>query len=162
MKSAVFAFCLCLAASVVPKENLEKGSPPNVSSAKKGAAALLDAIATRSPEKATSFFFPEEAFDLVKDIPKPERYHRRLLTWYEEDIRKEHPRFKTGEWRVTDVALGRCKWKDIGTEQNKIAYWSCIGNFVTAVSGDKKRRFEIRVLINWGDTWYVTHLGPIR
>jgi hypothetical protein len=98
----------------------------------------------------------------VKDLTNPDRYHAKLVKWYEEDILKEHRRFASDKWTFSTFEPGRCKWKDIGTQGNKVAYWSCVGNFVTAVSQGKRRRFEIRVLINWGDKWYVTHLGPIR
>lgn len=162
MKTFFLLLTAFFSASGIPVQNQQKGSLPDVSSAEQGAARLLDAIQTKDSSKAADFFFPKEAFDLVKDLPKPERYHRKLVKWYEEDIVKEHPRFRAGDWRFESVELGRCRWKAVGAEQNKAAYWSCSRNFVTAVSGTKKRRFEIRVLINWGDRWYVTHLGPIR
>jgi len=150
------------AATAIPKENLTPGTPPSDSSAVEGAARLLAALQSNDKAQAADFFFPKAAFDLVKDMPVPERYWKKLYRWYGEDIATEHGRFKSGEWTVESIALGRCKWKAPGTEGNKVAYWSCRGNFVTARSGDRKRRFEIRVLINWGDKWYVTHLGPIR
>lgn len=146
----------------VPKENQEKGTPPSFASAETLATKLLDAVQTGDPTIAADGFFPQQAFSVVKNSADPERYHRKLVKWYEEDILKEHLRFKTQCWTFESFEPGRCKWKDIGSEQNKVAYWSCIGNFITARCGDKKRRFEIRVLINWGSNWYVTHLGPIR
>lgn len=158
----ILAASMMTAASLVPRENEVKGTPPDAATAAPGAAKLLAAIAAGDPALGDDFFFPREAFDLVKDLPVPERYHRKLVRWYREDIIKAHPRFKRGEWRFEKLEMGRCKWKETGTEGNKVPYWSCRGNFVTATDGIRKRRFEIRVLINWGKKWYVTHLGPIR
>lgn len=162
MKWVATLFFLTAVTTDVPNENREKGTPPDNASAEILATKLLEAIRSGNPTVAAADFFPKEAFDLVKDSPNPGRYHSKLIKWYEEDILKEHARFKSQAWTFESIELGRCKWKDIGTEYNKVAYWSCTGNFVTARSGDQKRRFEIHVLINWGNRWYVTHLGPIR
>jgi hypothetical protein len=54
---------------------------------------------------------------------------------------------------------GGCKWKAIGTEYNKIAYWSCYRNRMIALADGKKIDLDLRTLINWGDKWYITHLG---
>jgi hypothetical protein len=153
---------MLLASPSVPEENETKGVLPDVSGAEAGARQLLAAVSRGDPALAADFFFPEEAFDLVKDLPVPARYHRKLVRWYQEDIMKEHPRFKRGDWQLEKVSLGHCKWKEAGTEGNKLPYWSCRGNFVIATDGERKRRLEIHVLINWGKRWYVTHLGPVR
>ncbi len=149
-------------AGPIPVRNLERGDPPGQTSAEKGAARLLQAFKANDPGLASDFFFPAEAFDHVKDIPVPGRYHRKLVRWYNEDISRQRARFARDDWQFDKLEMGRCKWKEPGTEGNKVAYWSCRRNFVTARAGEKTRRFEIRVLINWGDHWYVTHLGPIR
>ncbi len=156
------AVTILAAQAQIPKENEVKKSPPEASTAASGAAKLLAAISAGDPTLAADFFFPKEAFDQVKDLPVPERYHRKLVRWYNDDIIKEHPRFKNGDWRFEKLEMGHCKWKEKGTEGNKLPYWSCRGSFVTATDGNRSRRFEIRVLINWGKTWYVTHLGPVR
>ena len=147
---------------IIPRENREKGTPPPVENAAAGAKQLLEALKHNAPELGGAFFFPEDAFDLLKDASNPRRYHQKLKKWYTDDIKNEHPRFKNGNWQFEKLTLGRCRWKAVGAEANKLPYWSCIGNFVTATDGKKRRRFEIRVLINWGEAWYVTHLGPIR
>lgn len=146
----------------IPPHNRERGDIPGTSSAVEGAGLLLKAFAANDPSVAADFFFPADAFDLVKDLPVPGRYHRKLVRWYEEDIKEARGRFASGEWKIENVELGRCRWKEPGTEGNKVAYWSCRGNVVTARTEEKTRRFEINVLINWGERWYVTHLGPIR
>ena len=161
--ASIIAFLLLLSAtSTVPEENHQKGTLPPPSSAEAGAKTLVQSLSTGNSALARNFFFPKDAFDLVKDLPVPERYYKKLVRWYEEDIAKEHRRFNTGDWRFESLEMGRCRWKEPGTEGNNLPYWSCRGNVVTATNGEKKRRFEIRVLINWGSNWYVTHLGPIR
>ncbi|MCK9523726.1 MAG: hypothetical protein M0R76_11910 [Proteobacteria bacterium] len=150
------------ATPAVPLQNREKGTPPDAEGMRRGAQLLLDAFRNNTPDVALPFFFPAGEFDALKDLISPARYHKKLVQWYREDIEAEGARFRGRNWQVSEVALGRCRWKEPGTEANKLPYWSCIGSRVTATDGDDTRRFEIRVLINWGDDWYVTHLGPIR
>jgi hypothetical protein len=157
--SAVIAIT---ALSSIPPENSDPALKPDFSSATSGAKALLKAICTKNADEGMDFFFPQKEFDLVKDIPVPSRYWKKLARWYREDIIKEHGRFGRCDWQFKELKFGRCKWKKTGTEGNKQPYWSCRGNFVTATCDGKTRRFEIKVLINWGKKWYVTHLGPIR
>jgi hypothetical protein len=161
LASAVAAAALP-ATELVPEENAVRGTPPPADGAQEGARRLLDAIKADDPSIAAGFFFPAAAFDLVKAVAVPGRYHRKLVGWYEEDIRVEHARFPDPSWRFKAFELGRCKWQEKGTEANALPYWSCRGNRVTAQSGDRARRLDINVLINWGKRWYVTHLGPIR
>jgi len=151
-----------LAPGEVPLQNREKGVRPGPDSALEGAATLLRAVTENDPALAHGFFFPADAFDLVKDLPVPGRYHRRLLAWYDEDIRAEHRRFRGGAWQVSEVRFGSCKWKEPGSEGNKLPYWSCYKNLVVARDGERTRRLEIHAMINWGERWYVTHLGPVR
>ena len=162
LKALILPALLLTTVPAIPPENQTKGASPSQHSAEAGAEQLLTALKTGDPAPAADFFFPAAAFDQVKDLPVPARYHEKLVRWYREDIQKEHARFKKGEWAFEKLEMGRCKWKAIGTEGNKLPYWSCTRNFVTATDGSRKRRFEIRVLINWGQHWYVTHLGPIR
>ena len=150
------------ATELIPEENVARGAPPPAAGAEEGARLLLDAVKADDPSIAASFFFPAAAFDLVKAMAVPGRYHRKLVAWYEEDIRAEHARFADPSWRFAALELGRCKWQGKGTEGNALPYWSCRGNRVTARSGDRTRRLDINVLINWGKRWYVTHLGSIR
>ena len=148
--------------ALVPRENAVQGKAPPFESAQAGAKRLLDAIKSGDPAIAAGFFFPAKAFDLVKAMAVPGRYHKKLVAWYGEDILAEHPRFEDPSWTFEKIERGRCKWQEKGTEGNALPYWSCRGNRVTAKSGDRTRTFEIHVIINWGDAWYVTHLGKIR
>ncbi|MBN2718230.1 MAG: tetratricopeptide repeat protein [Deltaproteobacteria bacterium] len=148
--------------SQIPIENATKGSMPSKVTAIKGATRLLDAYMNDNAETAMSFFFPGDAFNVVKDSPSPSRYYKKLLQWYREDFDLEKGRFQEGGWKLDDVSLGSCKWKAPGSEANKVGYWSCIRNTVSVSNGQQKRRFEIQVLINWGKDWYITHLRPVR
>jgi hypothetical protein len=150
------------AAEPVPVENAVQGEPPPFGSAEEGARRLLEAIKAGDPAIAADFFFPAAAFDLVKAMAVPGRYHRRLVAWYGEDILAEHARFGDPSWAFEKLERGRCRWQEKGTEGNVLPYWSCRGSRVTARSGERTRTFDIHVLINWGACWYVTHLGKIR
>lgn len=150
------------AGMLIPHQNTTKGEIPPVAGSLSAARALLEAVKHNSPDQALDFFFPAAAFDLVKDLPIPGRYHRKLLGWYREDIAREHPRFARDDWQVVELKLGRCRWQEPHTEGNIVPYWSCRKNVLEATDGERTRRMEIHVLINWGQAWYVTHLGPIR
>jgi hypothetical protein len=149
-------------AELLPKENTVKGELPPFDSAKAGAKRLFEAIKAGDPQRAADFFFPAAAFDLVKAMAVPGRYHRKLVAWYDEDLVALHAQFKDPAWTFDKFERGHCKWQEKGTEGNALPYWSCRGNKVTAKSGDRTRTFDIHVLINWGKSWYVTHLGKVR
>jgi hypothetical protein len=149
--------------AAVPSENVAKGEgPPPFEAAEPGARHLVEAIVSGNPELALRFFFPADAFDLVKAMAVPGRYHKKLVAWYREDILSEHPRFASGAWEFEKLERGRCKWQEKGTEGNSLPYWSCRGNRVTVRDGARVRTVEVHVIINWGKCWYVTHLGKIR
>jgi hypothetical protein len=152
-----------LAVLAIPTENRVRGPVPDPSTAEAGARRLLEAIRSGDPTLAHDFFFPADAFDLVKDMPVPGRYLRRLLAWYDEDLRAEHDRLGDAADLVFDrFQLGHCTWMEIHTEGNKLPYWSCHHSILRAHAGDHARSFEVHVIINWGQRWYVTHLGEIR
>ena len=48
-----------------------------------------------------------------------------------------------------------------GREANRVPYHSCYGARVTVRAGAREHTFRVHVMINWGDQWYITHLGPI-
>lgn len=151
------------AGPVIPAENREKGVPPDATTAEAGARLLFQAIQQDDPDLAREFFFPAGAFDLVKNMDEPSRYHRKLAAWYEEDIHAEHSRYfgiKTMEF--DSFEMGGCTWKEPLSQGNRLPYWSCRNSRIIARSGAKKFDFRIRALINWGPRWYVIHLGPIR
>lgn len=146
----------------IPKENVEKKTMPSIDSLNASGKRLLEAIIKNDPESVKDLFFPLEPFLLLKDMKGSRNYHEKLITWYAADIKREHEKIKTFSDVVFDsFKVGRCKWKDMGSENNKIAYWSCNRNRLVAKSGKKDISIDVKVLINWGPAWYVTHLGPI-
>ncbi|MBI2894517.1 MAG: hypothetical protein HYY06_13275 [Deltaproteobacteria bacterium] len=151
-------------APAVPSENRERGTTPSPATAEAWAPRLLEAIKADDPSGVLDVFFPAAAFDIVKAMADPARYHRRLVAWYEEDLHIEHDRFPdVADLSFDRFQMGRCTWQERGSEGNRIPYWSCRHNFLHARSTTGRRRaFEIRVMINWGQSWHITHLGPIR
>ncbi len=148
---------------VIPLENQEKGAVPDATTAEEGARLLFQAIKQDDPTVAGDFFFPAEAFDLVKNMDDPSNYHRKLEAWYAEDIHAEHGRyFGVKAMEFDSFELGGCTWKEPLSQGNKLPYWSCRNSRIITRSGAKKFDYRIRALINWGSRWYVIHLGPIH
>lgn len=147
----------------VPIENREPGERPDASSVEEQAPLLLEAIRTGDASIALPFFFPADAFDLVKDLPDPRAYHRRMVRWFEEDVEIEHLPFRTtGRLEFERFAFGRCTWTAKGEEGNLLPYWSCRRNRLFARADGRPVQIEIRVMIHWGPRWHVVHLRPVR
>ena len=146
----------------VPPENQEKGARPALGGAEAMARKILDAIVKDDPAAVADQFFPAAAFDVLKDMPKPRDYHGQLVKWYVADIHREHERLK-GATKVEfdGFNAGRCVWKVIGSEGNKLPYWSCYRNEFHAKVDGQRLSIGLKAMINWGKVWYVTHLGPI-
>jgi len=146
---------------VVPAANQEQGQCPAAASFTPRAQALVQAINADDPALAVDVFFPAAAFDLVKDLPVPGRYHRRLSAWFVEDLRALAAALP-GDLVFERFELGRCRWTARGVEGNRLPYWSCWHNTLHVRRGGKSRRIDVVDVINWGEEWYVTHLGPVR
>lgn len=147
----------------IPPENETQGEPPDVQSAEEGARKLLAAIKADDPSLARDFFFPAEAFDLVKAMENPRNYWDRLEKYYDEDIHTEHERYwGVHTFEYDSFEMGHCQWKEPLSQGNRIPYWSCRNSRLLARSGTKLFDYLIKYIINWGDRWYVIHLGPIR
>lgn len=147
----------------VPPENRTQGERPGPASAEALARRLLAAILADDPAPVTDLVFPVGPFAMLKDLPDPAAYQRRLVRWFEEDLHIKHGELgglETLEFR--SFRFGRCEWVPKWGEGNLIPYWSCRRNRITASAGRREVEIEIRVLINWGQEWYVTHLGPVR
>ncbi len=146
----------------VPVENQEKPKLETLSSY--NPEPLVKQLNEATGEQDwNSLFFPRSAFDLVKGIKDPGAYHKQLLKWFADDIKREHQRLQAkGPWEADGFKMGYCKWKVKGSEANALPYWSCYKSKLSLKnkSGDKEV-VEIRVLINWGKDWFITHLGPI-
>jgi len=148
---------------VVPRENVTEGKLPSMESAEAMAKELLVAIQADDAASVSQYFFPKAEFTRLKDIPRPWEYHAKLMGWYVDDVSKKHREVKdAGALTYEGFKPGGCKWKAKGTEANRIAYWSCWKAKILARDATNKAvSIEIRAMINWGTTWYVTHLGPI-
>lgn len=160
------AFGLVMAAASltapVPEQNQKK---PDINSIKAyDPQPLVDQLNQATKEEDwNKLFFPSDAFNQVKGIKDPGAYHRQLLKWFAADIKKENERLKTGApWQIDSFKLGYCKWKEKGSEANALPYWSCYKSKLK-IKNEKgeSNLVEIRALINWGQTWYITHLLPI-
>lgn len=145
------------AAIDIPSENKEKPKVETI--APFNAAALVSAINENKVDE--TLFFPAAAFQELKAIAKPLDYHKQLLSWYAADVKREHERLKKPVSLVS-FKLGSCKWKEKGKEANAFPYLSCYKSQLKVEDAEKKAQtVELRTLINWGKTWYITHLGPI-
>ncbi len=146
----------------IPPENREGSQLPDASGSFELVKRLLNAISTQSTANLEPLFFPRAAFIQLKDIPRNEQYYDKLLQWFSDDIRKEYQKLKPGTSLVFEkFILGRCRWKAVGTEYNKIPYWSCSRSQILATADGKQVKIQVVAMINWGKLWYPTHLGPI-
>lgn len=147
----------------VPSENLKKGELPSLEKSEKMARDIVMAIQQAKPDLAKEHFFPEQVFNELKNIPYANRYYEKLMTWYINDLQREHESNKDSQLIFVKLKKGYCKWKEVGSEYNHIAYWSCYRNAIEVKDQKTQKVFDIplKSMINWGDRWYVTHLGPI-
>ena len=145
----------------IPIENADPVKKPDFSSVQESLVKVVESISIGNPELDKNEFFPKAPFDALKDIRFPGKYHIKLVNWYNADILREHKQLNGVKLTFLSFTPGRCKFKKIGTEYNKIAYWSCYGSKFQVSDGTKKKTIKIKALINWGKKWFITHLGPI-
>src|SRR5262245_17103119 len=97
---------------------------PEPGDAQEKAARLFEAIVRDDPGRAADFFFPRDAFLLVKAMPDPGRYHDRLRKRYEDDIHALHHALPAGEKVFERLELvKRGGWVKVGEEGNRLPYW---------------------------------------
>lgn len=148
----------------IPAENLRGlAKPPPVPDVKETVARAMlfvQAIRESSPDVALTFFFPQDAFRQVKGIKDPDRYHRKLLRVYREDLLAMRKLLRyPDEVEFIAFRLGRQKrWVKRGKEANALPYYATYKAVITVKDGDRERELPVRVMINWGKAWYVTHL----
>lgn len=148
----------------VPPENareLRQRPPvPPVGDAEARARVLFDAIVHDDPARAEEFFFPRDPFLILKAIRDPGRYWERLVGWYRRDIHNLHrqtPRLAEATFDGFVLSPMRT-WMTVGREGNNLPYWSVYHSYIQYRVAERRRRLEVRVLINWGQRWFVTHL----
>ena len=152
----------------IPAENaasLKQAPPrPPVGDAQDNAKLLFDAIVHDEPARAMGFFFPREAFLQVKAMAKPERYYERLRKRFEQDIHTLHrdtPDLDRASFERLEL-VRRGGWVKVGEEGNRLPYWASRHSWLHYRVGEAKRKIELRVLITWGQRWYVIHLNEFR
>jgi hypothetical protein len=147
----------------VPPENREADARPGPESAERLARKLLVAIVADDASISAEAMFPLAPFEMLKDLPVPSAYHRRLVQWFEEDLHTRHGELGGATDLVFErFQFGRCTWQEPHTEGNLLPYWSCRRNRIVALRGTRVVEIEVRVIINWGAEWFVVHLGPVR
>ena len=151
------------AGPVVPPENREPGTRPGPESAEALGRKLLLAIVADDASVAAAAVFPAAPFEILKDLPEPSAYRRRLVRWFEEDLHTKHGELGGATDLVFErFRFGRCTWQEPHSEGNLLPYWSCRRNKIVARRGTRIVEIEVRVIINWGTDWFVAHLGPVR
>jgi len=138
----------------------EAAELPAAAASSERAKRFVDALRENKPELGLDFFFPRDVFRRLKAIKDPDRYHRRLLRVYAEDLAAMRRQLKNPESvQFVSFELGRQRrWIPRGKEGNAFPYWAAYKSVVTVKDGEKMRELKMRVMINWGDQWYVTHL----
>ncbi len=133
---------------------------PEADASVERAKLLVKAIREDNPEIALPFFFPQDVFRRVKAIKDPDRYFKRLIRVYNEDIKLMRKGLKKpDEVEFVSFGLGRQKrWVKRGKEGNAYPYWACYKCPLTVKDNGREKILPMRVMINWGDQWYVTHL----
>lgn len=124
------------------------------------AKLMVRALREDQPDIALPFFFPLDEFRHLKAIANPERYFRRLIRIYHEDLKAMRASLRApDELEFVSFGLGRQKrWVARRKEGNAYPYYASYKCPIVVRDKGKERRLPVRVMISWGDQWYVTHL----
>ncbi len=83
---------------------------------------------------------------------------------YLQDIHDRHentPDLDRAEFVRLDLRR-RGGWVAVREEGNRLPYWASRHAGIIYRVGEEERRMEVRVLITWGERWYVAHLSEFR
>ncbi len=165
---SIVLLALTAQAQGVPAHNaatLSEPPPrPAVGDADAKARKLFEAIQKNDPALAADFYFPRDAFLLVKAMSDPGRYWDRLRKRFDDDIHAlhaAHPELA----KATFVRLELVKrggWVKVGEEGNNLPYWVSRHSWLHYTVDGKPAKIEVRVLITWDDHWYITHLSEFH
>lgn len=147
------------------RADLRQAPPrPPVGKANERAARLFDAIVHDDPSRALDFFFPRDAFLLVKGITDPGALYDRIQRAYVKDIHILHAELADlDKARFVRLELSRRRsWVVPREESNRLPYWAQRHNAIVYQVGKEERRIEVRTMIAWDDEWYITHLREFR
>ena len=126
-------------------------------------AALWRGIVEDSPRAAQSVFFPESAYEQVKQIPNAAAdYRNRLLANYGADIHAAHVllgRGASGARLVAVLVPRQWAWITPGYCYNRVGYWHAPGSRLVYRRRGRILSFGIFSLISWRGEWYVVHLS---
>lgn len=155
--------------TVVPAHNdarLTAPPPrPPVGDAADKARRLFEAIVQDDPERARDFFFPRDAFLVLKAMADPGAYWDRLYARYVRDIHTLHERTPDLAGATFDrlELVRRGGWVRVREEANALPYWASRHSWLHyRTARNRPRKLELRVLITWDDHWYLTHLSEFR
>ncbi len=146
------------------RPDLQDAPRPPLGEAEARTRLLWDAIVRDDPSVAEPFFFPRDAFLLVKAIPDPGRYWDRLHARFIEDVHTLHrtvPDLDRAELVGLDL-VRRGGFIRRGEEGNALPYWASRHSRLLYRVDGEERAFEVRVLITWDDVWYVIHLNEFH
>lgn len=149
---------------VVPPENdarlTQPPARPPIGDLVDRAARLFEAIVHDAPERAMDTFFPRGPFLVLKGIDDPARYHGVLVRHFVRDIRALHAELPDlARARFTGLTMSRrAAWQAIRSEANTLPYWAVRHSTLDYSVDGAARTLEVKVLIHWGQRWYITHL----
>jgi hypothetical protein len=129
---------------------------------------LFRAIVNDDPEIARPFFFPVEAYKLVKAINEPESdWKHRLWKLFKRDVHRYHGKLGDDPQAASLVGFEprseRKKWMKPHSEGNRLGYWRMTRNRLKLRDGGgKEHTVEITSLISWRGQWYVVHLNGFK
>lgn len=155
----------------IPSQNARDARAPTprppAGDAADRAHLLFEALRTGSPDRseaALAFFLQREPFLAIKDMSGAAGYFSTLTRAYRRDIetyRREMPELSSATFARFELSRS-CTWMSPGREANRLPYWSCYRSKLFVRAGGRERALEVRVMINWGERWYVTHLRPFH
>ncbi len=121
------------------------------------------AVVTGKPDYARPAFFPEKAYEQVKDIVDPESdWENRLWYDFTLDLAAVHKLVAPGA-KLTGVLMPSqyYVWIPVGACYNNAGYWHAPGARVVYRQGGATYSFGVASLISWRGTWYVVHFGAV-
>jgi len=164
-----------VAAGTLVRPNLHApdGSPlaqtrdePSIESAwfKAGTEALFRAIQTDDPGIAEAFFFPVEAYELVKDVGNPARdWKLRLMAHFRRDVHDYHKKLgkRAADARFVGIEVPEknVRWMRPGSEGNKLGYFRVTRSRLRYELDGKRFSLEATSFISWRGEWYLVHLN---
>ncbi len=135
---------------------------------RRNAHLLFEAIVSDDVEKAFPFFFPQVAYEQVKDIVDPAGdWKSRLVAAYAKDIHEYHRALGKHRGEATfqemRVAESLARWVRPGEELNKVGYYRVMRSvLVYRDHVGRPRELGIVTMISWRGEWYVVHLRPFH